>query len=150
MFIGTPHGHGERDELAAELGGAVAGAELARHAVGLAGVDGEHVPVQRAVGRGAERAEQLDLVVGERGRGSPARCPRAWCPGGAPVSSHIARSSSGVAQRLATGSPSPSLCDAGLGEREAERAGLERAAELGAHLGDLLGRRPRCRWRRGP
>ena len=49
MFIGTLHRHGERDQASAELGGAVAGAELARHAVGLAGVDGEHVPVERAV-----------------------------------------------------------------------------------------------------
>ena len=37
--------------------------------------------------------------------------PSSVVPGCAPVSSHIATSSSGVAQRLATGWPSPSLCE---------------------------------------
>ena len=37
--------------------------------------------------------------------------PSRVVPGCCPVSSLIAMSSSGVAQRLATGLPSPSLCD---------------------------------------
>ena len=81
--------------------GAVAGAELARHAVGLTRVDGEHVPVQRTVGGGAQARRAARSPRRRTGRGSPARCPRAWCPGAAPVSSHMATSSSGVAHRLA-------------------------------------------------
>ena len=67
--------------------------------------------------------------------------PSSVVPACAPVSSPIATSSSGVAQRLATGWPSPSLCEDDCVNEKPERAGLERAAELGAHLGDLLGRR---------
>ena len=47
MFIGTPTGMVSATRRPPSSTGAVAGAELARHAVGLAGVDGEHVPVER-------------------------------------------------------------------------------------------------------
>ena len=133
------HRHGERDQAATELGGAVTGRELARHALGLARVDGEHVPVERAVGRRAHLRRAARSRRRRTGRGSPARCPRAWCPGAAPVSSLIAMSSSGVAQRLATGWPSPSLCDDDCVNEKPSAPAVERLAELGAHLGDLLG-----------
>ena len=134
------HRHGERHQAATELGGAVAGRQLARHALGLARVDGEHVPVERAVGRRARPARAARSPRRRTGRGSPARCPRAWCPACSPVSSLMRDELFGrgpaAGHRLAV-----AVAVRGrLREREAERARLERAAELGAHLGDLLGR----------
>ena len=66
--------------------------------------------------------------------------PSSVVPGWAPVSALMAMSSSGVAQRLATGWPSPSLCDDDcVNEKPSAPASSDRR-QLGAHLGDLLGR----------
>ena len=49
-------------------------------AIGLAGVDGEHVPVQRPVGgRMASREQLFDLVVGELVEATLHDALRAWC-----------------------------------------------------------------------
>ena len=70
----------------------------------------------------------------------PCTMPSSVVPGCAPVSSLIASELFGrgpaAGDRLAVAV----AVRRRLREREAERAGLERAAELGAHLGDLLGR----------
>ena len=139
MFIGTPTGIVERDEPAAELGGPGARAELARDAVGLAGVDGEHVPVQWTVGRGAELAEQLDLVVGEHVEATLHDALERGAGVRAGLLAHrdqlvVSGPAAGDRITVAVG------VRARLREREPERAGVERPAELGTHLGDLLRR----------
>ena len=139
MFIGTCTGMVSATSRPPSSRGAVAGRELARHPVGLAGVDGEHVPVERAVGRRAHRAEQLDLVVGELVEAAlhdalerGARVRAGLLAHGDELLGRGPAAGDGLAVAVAVRRR--------LREREAERAGLERAAELGAHLGDLLGR----------
>ena len=139
MFIGTCTGMVSATRRPPSSAARSPADELARHALGLARVDGEHVPVERAVGRRAHLRRAARSRRRRTRRGSPARCPRAWCPACSPVSSLMAMSSSGVAQRLATGWPSPSLCDDDWVNEKPSAPGVERAAELGAHLGDLLG-----------
>ena len=118
--------------------GDVAGRELAGDPAGLARVDGQDVPVERAAGGGRHVAEQVDLVVAEAieapvGHGFE-RGARVLADltaqlqefvGGGPTRRH------GLAVAVAVGPTERG--------REAEAAGLDRFPQDPAHLGHLLG-----------
>ena len=78
---------------------AVARRELARDPLGHARVDGEHVPVERAVGRRGHLRRAARSRRRRTCRGSRRRCPRACVPSCSPVAAHRASSSSRLAQR---------------------------------------------------
>ena len=140
MFIGTSTGMVSATSRPPSSAARSPARELARHALGLAGVDGEHVPVERAVGRGADLRRAARSRRRRTGRGSPARCPRAWCPRArrSPRTARGARRASPTGWRPA-GRRRRCASTTAWSRSRARRPSSDRA-ELGAHRGELLGR----------
>ena len=129
MFMGTSTGMVSATIRPPASSARVDAVELARHAVGHARVDGEHVPVERSACRDRHRDEQVDLVVGELVEAAvdDAFERRALVLLRRPRTS--ASTSSCVAHRDGTGCPSPSECVYDERGREAEAAGVDRLVQ---------------------
>ncbi len=130
MFIGHQRRHGQRDDAAARLARprSTASSWCATFS-GVAAVDGEHVPVQRAAGGGGHVGEQLDLVVGEL---VEAALDDALERGALVLADRLAEGEQllvGRPSATATGLPSPSECVRRQRGREAEAAGLDRLVQ---------------------
>jgi hypothetical protein len=63
---GHERGHGQGHDPPARLGGPGRGGQLVPDPIGRPGVDGEDVPVQRALGGDAHGGHEVDLLVAER------------------------------------------------------------------------------------
>jgi hypothetical protein len=125
-------------DATAALGRVVGGAELARHAAGLARVDGEHVPVERPTGGSRHAGEQVDLVVAEL---VEAAVGHALERGPLVPTDHVAQRQQLVAVRPTRCHRLAVTVGVGAAERggEAEAAGFDRLGEHLLHRGELLG-----------